>query len=182
MNSDRRPSRRLLLAGLGAVALGGCGFQPLYGERSALNAPAGQKPNVLVRDELAAVWIEPIPERMGQMLRNELIDKFNGTNEPAQPRYRLAISLRELKYPVLERRDVLETATNLVLLTTYRLKAPNGADITTNVSRVVVRFNQLDQPYATITAEEYARERAVREAAEDIRLRIALFLANQKGT
>jgi LPS-assembly lipoprotein len=145
--------------------------------------PAPGKPQTArVSDELAAIWVEPIPNRVGQLMRNALIDKINGTNEPTHARYSLEVRLQELKQALLERRDTLETATNLILIATFRLKTPDGTALTTNKSRTVVLYNQLTSPYATIAAEDFARERAVRSTAEDIRLRISLYIANRLGT
>ena len=117
------------------------------------------------------MWIEPIPERTGQLLRNELIDRLNGTHEPAQPKYRLEVKVQEIKQGVLERRETLETATNLIIVASYRLKTSGGELLASNQSRQIVQYNQLSSPYATVAAEEYARDRIVRLLAEDIRLR-----------
>ena len=176
------PRRRVLLLGLPAALLAGCGFEPVYGDRTVTNPAPGKPQTVRVSDELSAIWVEPIPNRVGQMMRNALIDRINGTYEPSQPRYRLEVRLQELKQALLERRDTLETATNLILIASYRLKAPDGSALATNKSRTVVLYNQLTSPYATIAAEDFARERAVQLTAEDIRLRLSLFIANRLGT
>lgn len=62
----------LLAVGFGLIS-SGCGFEPLYGDR------AGETPTRL---ELAAVEVGPIPERLGQQVRNALVDRLNPGAEP----------------------------------------------------------------------------------------------------
>ena len=75
-----------LAAGLG---LGGCGLQPLYGQNSTTASGAR------LSEAMAAVDITPIPGRVGQKLRNELIFANTGGNYAPKPRYRLDVSIRE---------------------------------------------------------------------------------------
>ncbi len=68
-----------------ALALGGCGFRPLYGSRG--NAPGAV--------ELAAVTVGPIADRLGQILRNDLTERLSPLGESFEPRYRLDAKLSE---------------------------------------------------------------------------------------
>jgi LPS-assembly lipoprotein len=178
----KRLDRRFFLVALAAGSLAGCGFEPVYGDRTVRERTPGGPATAQIRDDMAGIWVEPIPDRIGQILRNQLIDLLNGTNEPTQPLYRLEVTLKQLKQAVLERRETLETATNLIIIANYKLKAPNGDLLTANQSRSIVLYNQLSSPYATVAAEDYARDRALRPLAEDMRLRLSLYLANRKGT
>ena len=81
----------LLTSALFAVSpLGGCGdsgFHPLYGS-ALINGAA-------VNERLAAVDIAPIPGRVGQRIRNELIFQATGGGAAKTPQYRLDIAIRE---------------------------------------------------------------------------------------
>jgi LPS-assembly lipoprotein len=68
---------------IGAVGFGlaGCGFQPLYGGTTA----NGTK----LSEVMAAVDVQPIPGRVGQKLRNELIFANTGGNYAAPSRYKV---------------------------------------------------------------------------------------------
>ncbi len=83
--------RGLLLTSsiIGAALLGGCsdGFHPLYGS-ALINGSA-------VNERLAAIDVAPIPGRVGQRIRNELIFQTTGGGTPAPPKYRLDIAIRE---------------------------------------------------------------------------------------
>ena len=69
------------------MALAGCGFQPLYGGTTA----GGAK----LVEVMKAVDITPIPGRVGQKLRNELIFATTGGGDPAPTRYKLDIAIKE---------------------------------------------------------------------------------------
>src|ERR1700758_3041906 len=72
---------------IAAYALAGCGFQPLYGGTTA----RGQK----LSDVMAGVEINPIPGRVGQKIRNELIFATTGGGYPAPSHYRLDGTIKE---------------------------------------------------------------------------------------
>ena len=62
------------------------GFQPLYATASVGGGAT---------EKLAAVDIAPIPGRVGQRIRNELIFQATGGGAPLPPEYRLDIAIRE---------------------------------------------------------------------------------------
>ena len=68
--------------GLGVT---GCAFHPMY----ATTSTGGN-----LTDAMKAVDIAPIPSRVGQRLRNELIFGTTGGGEASAPVYRLDIALR----------------------------------------------------------------------------------------
>ena len=88
------PTRRALLRGLGLTlavvpVLTACGegsFSPMYGVTAS-----GER----LGDRLAQVDIAPIPSRVGQRIRNELIFHNTGGGEAPKPAYRLEIAIRE---------------------------------------------------------------------------------------
>src|SRR4029079_5053893 len=74
-------------AGLAGLALGGCGFQPLYGGTT----DGGQR----LFEVLAGVQSTPIPRPVGQKLRNELIFANTGGGTAGPSRYKLDIAIKE---------------------------------------------------------------------------------------
>jgi LPS-assembly lipoprotein len=71
----------------GAAALIGCGFQPMYGGSTVGGTSVVQA--------MASVDVNPIPGRVGQRVRNELIFASTGGGYATQPRYRLDIAIKE---------------------------------------------------------------------------------------
>ena len=69
--------RRATLIGA-LLLLGGCGFHPLYG---GMNSD--------MKETLASIYVEPVPERIGYELRNTMIDLLDGPGTPGLSMTRL---------------------------------------------------------------------------------------------
>ena len=169
--------RILALAACAAVAAlvvspAGCGFQPLYAPASpGKSAPA---------DHLAAVRINPLPNRGGQQLHNLLRDQLNPSGQPAHPTYILDVRLTLDTKEVGIRKDETATRANLLLNSwiTLRAAADNRVLYRGRVSSIN-SYNILEQPYPTQVAEADALSRGLRELSEDIKLRLAVFFASE---
>jgi LPS-assembly lipoprotein len=153
-----------------AIALSACGFHPLYGN-AGLNAGVGPT--------LANVYVEPIPERVGYDLRNELLDLFNATGESSNAAFRLKLSVNETQEAVILQTNTAITRYNYTLSAHYELiprdstAAVKSGDVTS-----LSAYNVAAAPflYATVTAERDAKNRAANEIAERIRTQIAVYL------
>jgi hypothetical protein len=64
------------------VLLAGCGFQPLYGTTVSGSGAT---------EKLGQIRIDPIPDRIGQQIRNFLLDRLNPYGQPARPVFRLIV-------------------------------------------------------------------------------------------
>ena len=160
-------SRGLLL---GIPLLASCGFQPLYADRGGATAA----------DQLAAVRIEPLPDRSGQELYNALRDGLNPLGRPASPDYVLRIQLEEIAEELALRTDETATRVNLTLTAAFALLPVDGKEpVFQGVSRTTTAYNVLTSPYATLTSSEDARSRALGDLAREIRQRLAIFLTRQ---
>jgi len=170
-----RPTRRrILLAGLsgaGLGLLGGCGFQPLY------KARGDAKQSASVRT-LAAIDIAPISDRAGQVLRNELRDRLTPRGTPARPRYRLEASLTETTSDVVILRDATATFAKYVARVKWTLVdlSSNAPALSGDVRRTS-SFPIAASEFASLEAEKDARDRAMAEIAEDIRLRLGIYFS-----
>jgi LPS-assembly lipoprotein len=166
MTEIRTVAAQVFLTFFAALALSGCGFEPMYARSSAGASP--------VAAELADVSIAPIADRRGQMLRQALEERLNAGGEPARPRYTLAVSLSESIEKLVFRRDASPTLANLSLVADYQLR-PAGGDgpATSGRARTTISYNISRADFATLAAESDARERAVRELAIEITSRLA---------
>src|SRR5258707_12482885 len=70
-----------------ALALGGCGWAPLYADRETGPADA----------ELRAIRVQPIAERIGQKLELALREALNPSGEATPQRYTLRVILRTVR-------------------------------------------------------------------------------------
>lgn len=155
----------LLCAALAAMP--GCGFRPLY--------DGGNKGRIVA--DLSGVAIATIPERVGQMLRNELLDRASPYGETNEPRWLLQIAITEQLLGYGIQKDSTSTRASLRLDASFSLVDHKTGATTLQGSSVSINsFNILRQSYATASAEADARERAVSDLAEDIATRVALFI------
>jgi LPS-assembly lipoprotein len=167
-----RAFHTLLVAGLLAstsLALGGCGFTPLY-------AAPGVVP------KLAAIDIIQPQGRTGFLLSQHLEDAF-AKNHDAKPLYAMRMSLSEARYPRGIRTDNVATRYEYVLTADYTLSNLPAGDIAKKGRvRVEVTYDSADQPYASIVAQQDAEDRAADEAARRIQLELAAWMATGQPT
>jgi LPS-assembly lipoprotein len=160
-----------LVATLSAVALGGC-LRPLYG-----SAEFG---GLAVQERLAGVEVVIQGERLAHYIRNELEFALRGGDPKETPiRYRLVVNARTTTNTAIIDRvaGVAETAT-LALDANYTLMAITGAKIATDGNaRVLVSYDRSQQRFATIRAARDAEIQGARQLSDQIRTRIAAFLA-----
>lgn len=177
MSAAATPSRRAVGRWLVSLALlaGGCGFHPLYGEPAPAPGQTQGKSDVGTR--LGQVEIAVISDRIGQELRNRLVDRFYVGDRPVSPVWRLNVTLWASKGGVGIQKDATATRYKLVVTATYSLldfKANKRVFETRSQS--VVYYNVLTAQFASFASEQDAYERAVEDLSEQITSRVALFV------
>ena len=150
-------------------ALGGCGdggFRPLYGS-SLINGAA-------VTERLATVDIAPIPGRVGQRIRNELIFQTTGGGSPSKPpKYRLDIAIRESVTSMLVAVDGnagnqifgIDASYSLVRLSDKKVVAHG-----TSYGRA--SFDRVSSIFANVSARQNAENRAAETVGREIQTRL----------
>ena len=74
------------------------------------------------------------------------------------------------------------TRADLTLSANYQLyDLKTGQQLYQGTSRAISSFNILNSEFATLMAEKGARDRAVKQLSDDIRLKVAIFLKNRQG-
>lgn len=161
-----RRRRFLATAAIGAaLAIAGCGFEPIHGQRSGASSAA-----------LAAIDIQLIADRSGQMLRNELLQQMQPRG-PARARYSLSITMQESLANLGIRKDEVATRANLTLSARFTITELGGAQRKFSGSaRSVNSYNILTSDFATLSAREDARRRGVNQLALELRERISVWL------
>lgn len=160
--------KQVLAPALIAAALGlsGCaGFQPLYARSEVVKT-------------LGSIQISAPAGRTGYLMRQHLDDAF-AKDRSAPPRYAMDLTLAEARFPRGVRIDNVATRYEYVLTASYALKTlPAGALAKRGRVRVELTYDSADQPYASISAQQDAQDRAADEAARRIELELAVWLAN----
>jgi LPS-assembly lipoprotein len=154
------------LAVTAALALSGCaGFQPLYAQPEVVR-------------NLAAIQVNAPTGRTGYLIRQHLDDAF-AKDHAVAPAYTMDLRLSEARYPRGVRIDNVATRYEYILTASYALRATaTGAVAKQGSVRVELTYDSADQPYASISAQQDAQDRAADEAARRIELELAVWLAN----
>jgi LPS-assembly lipoprotein len=160
---------RISAAFLIGLAVSGC-IQPLYGPLSAGGDVAG---------ELQAIAVEPIPNRLGHYLGDELIFGLNGTGSQVSPKYRLIVTVTEnVQTPLIDTVSGYPSAANVVVNADYRLMPVGGTEpITKGQATVVASYDRTSQRFSNLRAARDAEIRDAKRLADEIRTRIAAAIA-----
>ena len=162
--------KRQFILSLLAAPLAACSFRPLYG-----TSPSG----VSVADELQSISIKEVRSRPAQLVRNNLLSAMRG--DGAANRYTLVLDISGNESGVSVLGDRRTNRYRYRLNGSYRLIAnASGNVVNSGSSFSVVPFDTVREPIADIQAQRAAMERAALELAQDIRVRLAAFLATQK--
>jgi LPS-assembly lipoprotein len=157
--------RRALL--LGALALlGGCGFRPLHAPEAAPGA-AGTFP----------VRVALIPERNGQILRQELQRRFGAADRSA---YELRVALSSTGEALGFRRDGAASRVRVIHTAEWRLMtaASPVREVGSGTERVLDAFNLADEQFFASESFRVAADRRMMELlAQQVAERVALRLA-----
>lgn len=170
----RAASRLVAVALLVAPVMAGCGnggFRPLYGSAALGGAAASER--------LAEVAIGPIPGRVGQQVRNELIfHATGGGGEVQEPKLRLDVAIRESVTSTLVQVD--GDSRGQVFNLEARFKLINVADnsvVLSGTSYGRAGFERFQSIFSNVRARENAEDRAAKVVGEDLKARLSAYLA-----
>jgi len=160
----------LALAVVLVLPLSGCGWERLYADPQS--GPASE--------DLRAIRVFPISERIGQQLEMALRNSLNPTGEPTKFLYALhttltvslsALGLQSQGTATLGRIDVFAS----FILVDNR----NGSTLLTNSVHVQNSFTLNPNQYSTVVGEDDARLRSVAELNQEIMARLTLFMEHR---
>jgi LPS-assembly lipoprotein len=160
-----------LLAALAVLALGlaGCGIQPLYGTTAGGSRLAAV---------LSGVEVAPIPGRVGQRVRNELIfENTGGGGAAPQSTYKLDIVIKENITNELVRISGDAKAQVYELDATFKLIGKDGRVVLEGKATSRAAYERYETIFSNVRARTDAENRAARTVAESIKVRIAAYLS-----
>lgn len=156
----------MLVAGCGDT-----GFRPLYASSSLVGSDVNEK--------LAKLEVAPIPGRVGQRLRNELIyQATGGGNVAIDPAYRLEIVVTESISATLVQIDGNSSGSVYNLNATFKLVRIDDRSVALQgQSFGRAAFQRFDAVFANVRARRDAEDRAAKTVAEDLKTRLAAYLS-----
>lgn len=172
-SESRAPTRRLmLLAALGAAALGGGCLRPLYAD-STTSTVGGS-----VKDALKGVEIAEIKGLVGHYLRNELVFDLDGGGAPdAAKRLKLEASVREsLEVVTVDYANGRADSAILIATADWRVTDATGKVVSSGTNIVRAPYERSEQRFATVRAARDAQIRAGKSLAQLIRGQLAADL------
>lgn len=172
---SRRSALRGLLLGIAAAPLlAGCGtsgFRPLYAS-SELGGSG-------VDAQFARMEIAPIPGRVGQRIRNELLFQTTGGPNPVAPAYRLEVALKESIASTLVKTDGDASGNVYNLDAAFRLiRVSDKSVVLQGTSYGRAGFERFRSIFANVRAREEAENRAALLVGQELKTRLAAYLSN----
>jgi LPS-assembly lipoprotein len=162
-----------LFGGVGALllaaGLSGC-FQPLYGEAA--------HPGLV--DDLRAIDVAPIPNRIGHYLAEDLIADLNGTGQTVSPaKYRLVVTVAlATQTPTVNSEINVASSATMTGDASYTLiKVDGGKEVLKGTATEAAAYDRTTQRYADLRAARDAEIRLARVLSQTISLRLATALA-----
>lgn len=153
---------------IAVIFVAGCGFEPLHGQSARTDSQS------LYND----IFIDNIPGRSGQILRNELIDRFYTQGRPSDAAYILKIEGIEETQTNLDITVTADTTRNQLRLDTkMRLEDRSTGELLLERNLMsITSYNVLQSQFTTRVSEDNARENVLKDLARQIDTQIALYL------
>ena len=149
-----------------ALMLSGCTFRPVYeagGSTEALTAA------------LSSVEVAPVPDRLGQIMTNQLVDRIGGGGSLD---YRLEIALDQSTRGFGVRQDASVAQEELILLATMRLVDLDGKAVVEETLRARSSYDVVLSDFANVQQREDAARRLVLDLANRIERRLVLYFSD----
>ncbi len=149
------------------LTVSACGFRPLYSGRTG-GADGG---------ELAQIRIQSIPDRVGQILYNHLLDRLNPRGQADVVKYTLDTQLRVQETKLALTQADVATRGNIQTTAFFQLRDIETQEVLfESSSRITNGYDIVQQQYAAQVARDAAVKRALREISNDMRFKLASYL------
>jgi len=160
-----------VLALVALTTLNACGFRPLYATDSSGQSTAF---------DMAQVNIALINDRVGQVTRNALIETLTPRGQVSNPLYDLKVTLSESTSGQGFTKDNEATISDYLVSATYELTRKSDSKVLRKGTvRARTSFNIVDSDYASIEAEDAARNDATKQLAQQLANQVAIGLRSQ---
>lgn len=171
----RRATRRAFLTALLTLpvlsACGDGGIRPLYGS-VGIGANVGEK--------LAQVQVAPVPGRVGQRIRNELIFQSTGGGQAVPPQYRLDIAIRESVTSTLVQTNGESLGQLYTIDASFQLvRLSDNSVALTGISYGRAGFERFESIFSNVRARQNAEDRAAKTVGDELKSRLTAYLSNQ---
>jgi LPS-assembly lipoprotein len=161
---------RLAAAALVAIGVSAC-FRPLYGPTAS---------GVPLQETFASIQVEPVnapvgQERLTHYLRSELVFDLDGSGQPRQKQYKLAIGVEQnVVTPIVDSVSGRAQSANLNAQASYKLTTLDGSrTLASGTASASASYERFIQRFANVRAARDAEMRVAKLLSEQIKTRLA---------
>ena len=160
------------------LVLGGCGFRPLYAPPQEDVSGKG----VYAFDIFKTIAIGNIEDREGQYFRNRLVQLLHPQGRSGLARYTLDVTLDESSTDLAVQRSAIASRANLTITASFSLHdLETGKVRESGIAKSISGYNIFQSEFQTLMAEKGARERALDDVAQQVRVRLAALLTTSES-
>ena len=154
---------------LSLLALAGCGFKPVYGVHSAGKSPSAVQ-------QFAAIEIPVMPNRLGQEMRNLLIDSLHPHGADTDYRFRLDVAISEAVVNLGLQQNSTSTRGQVRLTVKYALIDNSSGHVALKETlRTSTGYNILTNQFSSVLSQDDAEAQGLQQIADDMTLHLAMF-------
>jgi LPS-assembly lipoprotein len=167
--------RRQVLGLAVGASLSGCGFQPVYMPTASGKAGIAQR-------ELAAIHVAIIPDRPGQVLREELQRRLEGSGSGVAQRYELKVAFGIAGDAIAIQPNSIPTRIREIGSASWTLVAqdPARTTLTTGSAKAVDGYNLINSQYfASDLESSVVQRRLANQLADQITMQLAVYFRQQ---
>jgi hypothetical protein len=160
-----------------------CGFEPLYVEKTSGNDLwyYNNEYDADIVREMAQIKIETVTDRIGQLIKNELMDTFNPYGTPKCAKYFLKLKpVNKTTTQQALRDDITATREKVKYSVKYELWSEEKGNLVSGNSWVFLSYDLLDNPYSTSMDKKKIEKDGAKIIANDISLRIGAYFHSIK--
>jgi LPS-assembly lipoprotein len=153
--------------------LAGCGFKPVYGVNSAGKSPSAKQ-------QFAAIEIPPLDNRLGQQMRNMLIDSLHPSGADTDYRYKLQVGVTEAVVNLGLQQNSTSTRGQVRLTVKYALiDNSSGKVVLKETLRTSTGYNILINQFSSVLSQDDAEIQGLQQIADDMTLHLAMYFTTQ---
>lgn len=175
--------KNIFALAIAVCGLNACGFEPLYVERTSDNDMwyYNDQFNTDIVKEMAQIKIESVTDRIGQLIKNELIDLFNPQGAPENAKYFLKLEpVQSRTTQQALRDDITATREKVRYAVKYELWSKEKGHLVSGDAWVYLSYDLLDNPYSTVMNKKKIEKDGAKIIANDIALRIGAYFHSVK--
>ncbi len=148
-----------------------CGFQPMFGPE-----------NEELYEDFSAIKIDPIRNRSGQIMRNELKKAFYVKGQAHPSKYVLTVTIKTSDEDLTYLSDQTAGRKAITASISYTLKEKeSGKRLTSGSLSKTAEYNVSSaNSFGTIVSAERVKQDAITGGARDLKVRLAEYFIKQK--